>query len=133
MARVRTHQPPGRPRPSGYSHATSGAGIVVVAGQLAEEDALARGEAFAGQFLSALGLVLDAAEAASAGPRDLLHLRFYVTDLAAYREAMPSLAEPYRELLQGHYPATTLVEVSGLVDPRALVEIEALAVAAANA
>jgi enamine deaminase RidA (YjgF/YER057c/UK114 family) len=131
VASVRIHQPPGRPRPSGYSDATSGAGIVAVAGQLAAEDVLARGETFAGQFVSALQRVIEAAASASAGPGDLLLLRIYVTDLVAYREAMPSLAAPYRDLIRGHYPATTLVEVSGLIDPRALVEIEALAVPSA--
>ena len=52
----------------------------------------------------------------------------YVTDLAAWRDARHELGAAWRARLGRHYPAMALVEVSGLVDAGALVEIEATAV-----
>jgi 3-aminobutyryl-CoA ammonia-lyase len=100
--------------------------VVSVAGQLPREEAVARGD-FAGQFVSALERMLQGLRAAGATPGDLVHVRIFVTDLAAYEVARPALAGPYRAHLEGHYPPSTLVEVSGLVGGAA-VEIDALAV-----
>lgn len=125
---VETHQPADRPRPRGYSEATSGAGIVAVSGQLPGEDALARGASFAEQVASSLARLVEALASAGAGPADILSLRIFVTDLGAYRAAAKDLGASFREALGGHYPAMTLLEVSGLADGRAMVEIEALAV-----
>ena len=54
-------------------------------------------------------------------------LRIYVTSVEDYRAGAKDLGPAYKEALEGHFPATTLVEVSGLVDERAVVEIEGLA------
>ena len=52
----------------------------------------------------------------------------YVTDLAAYRTSLKPLGEAWRARFGAHYPAMALLEVKGLVDRGALVEIEATAV-----
>ena len=52
----------------------------------------------------------------------------YVTDLGAYRDARGALGEAWRARFGTHYPAMALIEVRGLVDPGAMVEIEATAV-----
>jgi len=57
-------------------------------------------------------------------------LRIYVTDVEAYKAGLASFGRTYGELLGGQFPATTLVEVGGLIDERAKVEIEGLAVLA---
>jgi enamine deaminase RidA (YjgF/YER057c/UK114 family) len=54
----------------------------------------------------------------------------YVTDLAEYRSARRELREIWQRRFHRHYPAMALVEVKGLVDEGALVEIEATAVLA---
>jgi 3-keto-5-aminohexanoate cleavage enzyme/3-aminobutyryl-CoA ammonia-lyase len=113
-------------RPSGYSHATESGGVIALAGQVADRGVIERGEGFAAEFASALGRVVDHLERARGRPRDLLHLRIYVTDLAAYTAARPALAQNYRDRLDGHYPAATLVEVGALLDG-AQVEIDGLA------
>ena len=55
-------------------------------------------------------------------------MTIYVTDLDAYLDSLRELGGVYRERMGRHYPAMALVEVSRLVDPAALVEIEATAV-----
>jgi enamine deaminase RidA (YjgF/YER057c/UK114 family) len=51
-----------------------------------------------------------------------------VTDLDAYFSSLKALGETYRTLMGRHYPAMALLQVKGLVDPGAVVEIEATAV-----
>jgi enamine deaminase RidA (YjgF/YER057c/UK114 family)/acyl-CoA hydrolase len=114
-------------RPSGYSHTAEAGGVIALAGQVAEPAVIAAGQGFAAEFASALGRVIAALERAGGRPPDLLHVRIYVTDLAAYTAARPALADNYRDRLGGHYPAATLVEVGALVGG-AQVEIDGLAV-----
>jgi enamine deaminase RidA (YjgF/YER057c/UK114 family) len=57
----------------------------------------------------------------------------YVTDLPAYRASLKSLAEVWQARLGKHYPAMALVEVKGLLDRGAMVEIEATAVVTGKA
>ena len=52
----------------------------------------------------------------------------YVTDMAQYRASLKPLGEVYRRRMGTHFPAMALVEVKSLVDPHAVVEIEATAV-----
>ena len=61
-------------------------------------------------------------------PTDLARLTIYVTDLAAYRAGLKELGTIWRARLEKHYPAVALVEVKGLVDRGAVVEMEATAV-----
>jgi acetolactate synthase-1/2/3 large subunit len=122
------HGVEGRPRPRGYSEATSSAGIVCISGQLAAEDVLAGASSFADQFKSAIRRFMEVAAAAGSNTDDVLLLRIYVTDMHAYHAAARDFGPAYKEALGGQYPATTLVQVTGLVDPRAMVEIEGLTV-----
>ncbi len=83
---------------------------------------------FAEQFARALDRVIAVLRAAGGRPEDLARLTVYVTDLGAYRAALKPLGAAWRERFGTHYPAMTLVEVSGLVDRGALVEMDATAV-----
>jgi enamine deaminase RidA (YjgF/YER057c/UK114 family) len=80
------------------------------------------------QFAHALDKVLTVIRAAGGEPTDLARLTVYVTDLAAYRAGVKALGAAWRERFGRHYPAMALVEVKGLVDRGALVEMEATAV-----
>jgi acetolactate synthase-1/2/3 large subunit len=126
---VTIHQPAGREAPRGYSEATSGRGVVAVAGQLPAEDVLARGGAFHEQYVSALTRFIEVVEASGSTPADVLMIRIYITSLEAYKAELKQFGGAYRDAFGGRYPAATMVEVSGLVDERAMVEIEGLAVA----
>lgn len=83
---------------------------------------------FVTQFGQALDNVLAVVQGAGGAPRDVARLTIYVTDLTTYRASLASLGEAWRARFGKHYPAMALVEVKGLVDRGALVEIEATAV-----
>jgi enamine deaminase RidA (YjgF/YER057c/UK114 family) len=121
-----------RGQPSGWNDgmvAPAGGRVLFVAGQTARD---ATGKVpksgFAAQFRQALVNVLEVLRAAGAGPADVGRMTIYVTDLGAYRAARGELAGVWKELMGRHYVATALVEVKGLVDENAQVEIETTAV-----
>ena len=60
--------------------------------------------------------------------RDLAKVTFYVVDKREYRARAAEIGRVYREMMEGHWPATTLVEVRALWDDEALIEIDAIAV-----
>ena len=83
---------------------------------------------FVAQFARALDQVLTVVRSAGGEPTDVARMTVYVTDLAEYRAQLRPLGEAWRERFGRHYPAMALLEVKGLVDRGARVEIEATAV-----
>jgi enamine deaminase RidA (YjgF/YER057c/UK114 family) len=83
---------------------------------------------FVAQFARALDQVLTVVREAGGEPTDVARMTVYITDLAQYRASLGSLGEAWRERFGRYYPAMALLEVKGLVDRGALVEIEATAV-----
>jgi enamine deaminase RidA (YjgF/YER057c/UK114 family) len=80
------------------------------------------------QFDDAVGNLLTALRAAGGEPDDLVSLQVFVTDVAAYREALPALGEVWREHFGRHYPAMGLFGISELFEPWAQVELMGVAV-----
>jgi enamine deaminase RidA (YjgF/YER057c/UK114 family) len=72
--------------------------------------------------------IVTVLKAAGAGPEHLMRLTWYVTDMAGYRASLPAIGAVYREVIGRHFPAMALVQVVSLVEPDAIVEIEATAV-----
>lgn len=120
----------------GFQHgllAPAGARILFVAGQTAADpDGTVTGSAFADQFETALRKVLRVVEEAGGRPEHVGRMTVYVTDLEAYRASRSDLGRAWRAHMGRHYPAMSLVAVTGLVDDEALVEIEATAVVPAG-
>jgi enamine deaminase RidA (YjgF/YER057c/UK114 family) len=119
-------------RPSGWNHgllAPVGGRLLFVAGQTARDPS---GEVtisgFVQQFERALEGALAVVREAGGGPEHIGRLNIYVTDLQAYLASRKELGVVYRRLMEKHYPAMVLLEVKGLADEGALVEIEATAV-----
>jgi enamine deaminase RidA (YjgF/YER057c/UK114 family) len=113
-------------RPSGWNHGMlgpAGGRVLFVAGQTAPD----AGDLVA-QWERALERILTVVRAARGTPQDIGRMTVYVADKAAYLAARSALGDVHRRLMGKHYPAMALVEVSALVDPGALVEIEATAV-----
>jgi enamine deaminase RidA (YjgF/YER057c/UK114 family) len=113
-------------RHAGFSHgilAPAGGRDLFVAGQTAPE----AGD-FAAQFGAALERALAVVREAGGGPEHVARMTVYVTDMATYRNERPRLGGVWRAAMGQHYPAMALVEVRSLVDPNAVVEIEATAV-----
>jgi enamine deaminase RidA (YjgF/YER057c/UK114 family) len=120
---------PGWPAPRGYVNGRTGRGRVLhVAGQIGwdEHSKLVSAE-FVPQFIQALDNVIAVVRAAGGVPADIAEMTAFVTDLAAYRSGARDLGAPWRGRFGRHFPAMTLVGVTGLVEPGALVEIQATA------
>ncbi|MCC6556588.1 MAG: RidA family protein [Polyangiaceae bacterium] len=127
--RLEAVQPEGWPKPRGYVNGMITRGRTLhIAGQVGWNEA---GEFpspdFAGQFAQALDNVLAIVRAAGGAPEDVARMTVYVTDLDAYQSSLREVGAAWRARFGRHYPAMALVGVAGLVEPGALVEIEAVA------
>jgi enamine deaminase RidA (YjgF/YER057c/UK114 family) len=123
-------QPEGWPRPCGTAHGVLATGrVLAVAGQTgAGPDGRLVAGGLVAQFDRALGNVAAVVIAAGGGIDDLVSMTIYVLDRGAYVAAREALGEVWRRRMGRRYPALTLVEVRGLYDEGALVELQALAV-----
>ena len=72
--------------------------------------------------------VVAVLNAAGAGVEDIVRLTWYVIDKREYLARQAEVGKAYRDIMGRHFPAMTMVVVSGLVEDRALLEIEATAV-----
>jgi enamine deaminase RidA (YjgF/YER057c/UK114 family) len=125
-----TLQPAEWPRPKGYANGIAARGrMIFVSGQIGW-DAQGRftGDKLAEQVTQALRNIVRVLEEAGAEPRHLVRLTWYVLSRDAYLREVREIGAGYREVLGKHFPAMSVVEVRGLVEQRALVEIEATAV-----
>lgn len=124
-------RPEGWPRPSGYADGVAASGRVLsLSGQIGWDPVTGTfgTDDFAEQTAQALRNVVAVLRAGGAGPEHLVRLTWYVTDRAAYLAARRAIGAAYRETVGAHYPAMSVVVVAGLLEERALVEIEATAV-----
>ena len=123
-------QPAGWPRPSGYSNGISASGrLVFTAGMIGwNEKEMIVSHKLELQFAQALRNVLAVLAEDGAGPEHIVRLTIYVTDRVQYLARRDDLAPMWKQLMGANYPAIALVEVKGLVNSAALVEIEATAV-----
>ncbi len=83
---------------------------------------------FLGQVDQALGNIVAVLKEGGAGPEHLVRLTWYVVDKQEYLDSLSELGRVYRKHLGRNFPAMALVQVAGLVEDRARVEIEATAV-----
>ncbi len=122
--------PPGWVRPKGYTNIVSAIGRqVFVAGQIGwNEEEKFESDDFADQAKQALLNIKTCLATAGAGPEHIVRLTWYVTDKQEYLAALERIGISYREVLGRCYPTMSLVQVAGLLEPRAKVEIEATAV-----
>ncbi len=122
--------PPSMARPSGYSNGVKAEGtLLAVAGQVAwDADCRIVGDAFPAQFAKALENVVEVVRGAGGRPENLITLTIFVTNKEEYLATTKAIGPEYRRIMGRHYPAMTLVEVKGLIEPGAKVEIQGLAV-----
>lgn len=117
--------------PRGYSNgmlAPAGARLLFVAGQVGwDGDQHIVSDEFTVQFEQALANALTVVEAAGGGATSIVRLTVYVTDKSEYLSDLPGVGRAYRRVLGRHFPAMSLVEVAGLVEDGAKVEVEATA------
>jgi enamine deaminase RidA (YjgF/YER057c/UK114 family) len=128
---MRILQPPEWARPRGFANgiAVKGGTTVYLAGQVGWTGAGTwEARDFAGQFRQALKNILEVLAQAGGRPEHIVRLTWYVVDRDEYLAALKAVGAAYRELMGGHYPAMSVVQVSGLVEALARLEIEATAV-----
>ena len=107
----------------------TGGRVLFVAGQdAANPDGEVTTDDFIEQFDIALGKTMKVVTEAGGDAEAIGRMTLFVTDLDAYRSGRQEIGKVYRSHMGRHFPAMALMEVSRLVDPRGLVEIEATAV-----
>ena len=118
--------------PSGWTNgmlAPAGGRILFVAGQ---DAATPDGEVTTDDFVEQFGIALDKAltvvREAGGDAESIGRITLFVTDIDEYRDSRAELGPVYRSLMGRHFPAMALVQVRGLVDPRARIEMEVTAV-----
>ena len=124
-------QPPAWARPRGFANgiAVKGGTTVYLAGQVGfTGQGEWQAKDFAGQFRQALANILEVLAQAGGKPGHLVRLTWYVLDKQEYLGALKDVGAAYRELIGRHYPVMAVLQVSGLVEAEARLEIEATAV-----
>jgi enamine deaminase RidA (YjgF/YER057c/UK114 family) len=123
-------QPEGWVKPVGYSNGIVARGQLVFTGGQIGWNARCEFESDdlidqIGQTLANIAAILDQA---GAGPQHITSMTWYVVNLAEYRAGLKRMGPVYREVMGRHFPPMAVVEVTGLVEARAKVEIQATAV-----
>lgn len=123
-------QPPGWPRPKGYANGISARGrMIFTAGVVGwnEEERFAASD-LVGQFRQVLLNTLAILNEDGAGPEHVVRMTWYVTDRGDYIARAREIGAVWRELMGKNFPVMAVVEVAGLVEPEARIEIETIAV-----
>ena len=123
-------QPPAWARAKGFSNGIAAKGtLVFIAGQIGwTGDGKWEARDFAGQFKQAIKNILSVLAEANGRPEHIVRLTWYVLDKQEYLASLKDVGAAYRELMGRHFPTMAVVQVSGLVEPEARLEIEATAV-----
>jgi len=118
--------------PRGYSNGVltePGGRLLFIAGQVAwDQHQQIVGTDLVEQFDRALANVITVVNEAGGKSEQIARLVIYVTDKSEYRTRMKEIGERYRARMGKHFPAMALVEVKGLLEDGAKVEIEGTAV-----
>jgi enamine deaminase RidA (YjgF/YER057c/UK114 family) len=118
--------------PHGYSNGVlteAGGRLLFIAGQVAwDQQQRIVSTDLVEQFDRALANVITVVAEAGGQPEQIARLIIYVTDKNEYKKRMKEIGERYRASMGKHFPAMVLVEVAGLLDDDARIEIEGVAV-----
>lgn len=127
---MRFLQPPDWARPKGYANGVAARGGMVFVSGIVGWNKECRFEVrdFTGQVRQALQNIVEILAQANARPEHIVRMTWYVVDKEEYLGANKEIGAVYREVIGRHYPAMTVVEVAGLIEEHARVEIEVTAV-----
>jgi enamine deaminase RidA (YjgF/YER057c/UK114 family) len=122
--------PPGWPRARGYSNGVAASGRTVCVSGMIGWDAQGQFQSddFVAQTRQALENIVAVLAEAGARPDHIVRMTWYVVDKREYLDAGPAVGAAYRDVIGRHYPAMSAVQVAGLMEDRARVEIEATAI-----
>jgi enamine deaminase RidA (YjgF/YER057c/UK114 family) len=130
MSMMQILQPPSWAKPKGFANGIAATGtLVFVAGQVGwTGEGKWEARDFAGQFKQALKNCIDVVAQAGGTPQHIVRLTWYVTNKQEYLASLKDVGTAYRALMGRHFPVMAVVQVSGLIEPEAKLEIEATAV-----
>lgn len=121
--------PEGWPRPKGYSNGILAEGrTVFVAGQIGWTPEGVFPDGFAAQFRQTIENTLAVLAEAGAGAEHIVRMTWFVVDKREYLASLREIGGAWRDLIGPHYPAMAVVEVKGLIEDAARLEIETTAV-----
>ena len=122
--------PPGWARASGYSNGVAATGrSIFVSGMIGwDGQGVFHTDEFAGQVRQALQNIVDVLAEGGALPEHIVRMTWYVLDKKEYMGASREVGAAYRDVIGRHYPAMSAVQVSGLMEDKARVEIEVTAI-----
>lgn len=123
-------QPEGWARPVGYANGIEASGRTVYVGGQIGWNSQCRFEIhdLPGQVRQTLENVLAVLAEAGAGAEHITTMTWYVVDRKAYSASLKEIGAAWKATMGRNFPAMAVVEVSGLIEDEALVEIQAIAV-----
>ncbi len=123
-------QPPNWPRPKGYSNGIKIKGeMIFVAGQVGwNENEEFESDAIEDQIRQALKNILAILKEGNAGPEHIVRMTWFVTHKQEYLDKQKEIGAVYRDVMGHVYPVMSLIQVAGLIEHGAKLEIEATAV-----
>ena len=127
---MKSLNPPGWLRGKGYSHGIEAEGkLVFVSGQVGwDADMKFASLDFAAQLRQALLNTKAVLAEAGAGPEHVVRMTWYIIDKAEYLASLAEVGAAYRDVMGKSFPAMAVVEVKGLIEDGARLEIETTAV-----
>ena len=127
---IKRIQPPHWAEPKGYANGIAAKGTMLFVGGQVGWNANQKFESddFLVQTRQTLLNVVAVLKAGGAQPEHMARMTWYVIDRAEYLANLKALGSVYREVMGKNFPAMTCVEVSGLMETRARIEIEVTAV-----
>jgi enamine deaminase RidA (YjgF/YER057c/UK114 family) len=125
-------QPEGWAKPSGYANGVTARGrTIFVGGQIGwNKDARFETDDLVAQVRQSLANVVSVLACDGARPEHVTSLTWYLLDKREYLARALEVGKVYRDIMGRHFPAMAAVQVSGLIEDRAKVEIQAIAVVA---
>lgn len=123
-------QPAGWVKPKGYANGVAAQGrFVFVGGQIGwNGQSQFETDDLVGQVRQTLQNVVDVLAEAGAKPEHVTTMTWYLTNKKDYLGNLAGIGKAYREIMGRNFPAMAVVEVTALVEDRAKVEIQAMAV-----
>ena len=123
-------QPEGWAKPIGYANGMAARGKqIFIAGQIGwNGQCVFETDDLVAQIGQTLRNIVAVAAAGGAGPEHIVSMTWYLLDRKEYSARLKEIGTVYRDVIGRRFPAMTAIQVAGLIEDRAKVEIQALAV-----
>jgi enamine deaminase RidA (YjgF/YER057c/UK114 family) len=127
---MKTLHPPGWAPAKGYANGIAARGThIFVGGQIGwNAQQVFESDDFIAQTAQTLKNIVAVLAEAGAGPQHMVRMTWYILDREEYNARLKELGAVYRDVIGKNFPAMSCVQVAGLMEARAKVEIEVTAV-----